>query len=367
MNKKRRICCALIAFLLIFILGGVPARGEGTQVVLSFVGDCTLGSEDHVRHRATSFDSYIAQHGYAYPFAGTQQVLGEDDVTVINLENVFYPYQANKAEKTFNFRGPPEFVEILKQGSVELCFLGNNHTMDYGMRGFESTVSTLEDAGQNWFAVTDHSVKTWVYQKDGVKVGFTGLYYSYWHRGLDRVKQSFQELKDAGCQFIVAVMHGGVEYAPRHDGKMERLARFLVDQGAGLVVGHHPHVLHGVEVYDHATILYSLGNFAFGGNNNLRATDTMIAQVTLHFDPQGRYTGQRVNLIPAFPSSQLAFNDYQPVLACGDDARRIIHSVSDISPVPLKPYQEGIGALQDFVPARETIASTGEMYVHHTP
>ena len=78
----------------------------------------------------------------------------------------------------------------------------------------------------------------------------------------------------------------------------------------------------------------------------------MIAQVNLHFDQQGRYTGQQLNLIPAFPSSQLKRNDFQPVLAFGEDAKRIIDHVSEVSPAPLKPYQEGIGAVQDFVPAK---------------
>lgn len=358
MKKRHSIRCI---FLVSLALWGVPALAApatdgGTQIVLSLVGDCALGSEDSLRDRDTSFDSYIARHGYAYPFSKVQQVLGQDDVTIINLESVLYPYQSNKRTKTYNFRGPPDFAQILPQGSVELAFLGNNHTMDYGMPGFQSTVDALQSVGTAWFGVTDHSVKTWIYEKNGVKVGFTGLNYTYWHRekGAKRVQQSFQELKDAGCDFIVAVMHAGSEYAQKHNWKQQRLSRFLLSQGAGLVVGHHPHVLHGVEVVGHANVVYSLGNFAFGGNAKLRVTETMIAQVTLHFDEEGSYAGQQLNLIPAFPSSQLEYNDFQPVLAHGDDARRIIENVSSVSPVPLKPYQEGIGAVQDFVPAPQS-------------
>ena len=283
-------------------------------------------------------------------------MFANDDVTVINLEGVLYPFQNNKRTKTYNFRGPPEFAHILPQGSVELAFLGNNHTMDYGMPGYQSTVDAIESAGADWFGVTDHSVKTWIYEKNGVKVGFTGLNYTYWHRekGMARVQESFEQLKEAGCDFIVAVMHAGSEYAKKQNWKQERLSKFLVEQGAGLVAGHHPHVLHGVEVYQHATILHSLGNFSFGGNAKLRVEESMIAQVTLHFDESGTYTGQQLNLLPAFPSSQLDYNDFQPVLARGDDARRILEGVSSVSPEPLAPYQEGIGALQPFLPAPPT-------------
>lgn len=360
MSTRRAACIFLVSLLLFLSLWSPAAMAEGTDILLSFVGDCTLGSEEHVRLKPESFDSYIQQHGHAYPFSGVRQVFENDDVTVINLENVFYDSESHKAQKTYNFRGPTAFTEILTQGSVELSFLGNNHTMDYGLPGFESTVHALEAGGHNWFAVTDHSVKTWIYEKDGIKVGFTGLYFSYWIRGLDRVKDSLQQLKDAGCDVIVAVMHGGGEYAPRHGSNMERLAKFLIKYGANLVVGHHPHVLHGVEVHEGASIVYSLGNFSFGGNKQLRVTDTMIAQATLRFDAQGRYLGHQLNLLPAHPSTQLDYNDYRPVLAQGEEAQRIIAHVSRISPKPLKPYQDGIGAVQDFVPALTPPHQTGE-------
>lgn len=349
---RRCFCFVFLLFMCLMALG-VQASDEGTEILLSFTGDCTLGSEERTRQQPTSFDSYIEQHGYAYPFEKVQSVLAHDDVTVINLENVFYPHQANRVPKTYNFRGPTEFARILTEGSVELSFLGNNHTMDYGYPGFRSTVRTLEEGGHSWFATTDHGVKTWVYEKNGVKVGFTGCYISYYYRHPERVKQGMEELKTQGCDFIVAVMHGGVEYGPRQDAHMERLARFFVDQGAGLVVGHHPHVLHGVEVYKNATILYSLGNFSFGGNKGLRTTQTMIAQAKLRFDARGRYISHQVNLIPARPSGTMEYNNYQPVLAQGEEAQAIIDLVASMSTIPLNPHVDGVGAWQEPVPSAQ--------------
>lgn len=347
--------CICFVFLLLMCLVGANAweAGGGTEVLLSFTGDCTLGSEERTRHQLSSFDSYIEQHGYAYPFEQVQSVLAHDDVTVINLENVFYQYQANRRPKTYNFRGPTDFARILTEGSVELSYLGNNHTMDYGYQGFRSTVRTLEEGGHGWFATTDDGIKTWIYEKNGVKVGFTGCYITYFNRHPEQVKKGFEQLREQGCAFIVAVMHGGEEYGPRQDERVQRLARFLVDQGAGLVVGHHPHVLHGVDIYRGATILYSLGNFSFGGNKELRATKTMIAQARLRFDAQGRYAGHQVNLIPARPSGTMEYNNYQPVLVQGQEAQAIIDLVASMSDVPLNPHVDGVGAWQEPVlPAR---------------
>lgn len=345
--------CFYLVFVLLFL--SLPAAAEGTDILLTFTGDCTLGSEERLRSRVYSFDSYIAQHGYAYPFKKVQSLLAHDDVTVINLESVFYANERNRVSKTYNFRGPPDFVNILSAGSVELAYLGNNHTGDYGRQGLTKTIETLEAAGLAWFGVPYPSQTTWIYEKDSVKVGFVGGYIGQWSRDPQGMRDAFDDLRQQGCAFIAAVMHGGAEYALRQNADQQRFAQFLINQGADLVVGHHPHVLQGVERLGDANIVYSLGNFSFGGNAALRATQTMLAQVRVSFDKEGRYTGQQLNLIPAYPSGTLEYNDYQPVLVGGEEAQAIIDLVAEQSNYPLKPYQEGIGALQDFLPAVEAV------------
>ena len=342
--------CIYLVFALLLLLA--PTQAENTEILLTFTGDCTLGGEERLRSRPYSFDSYIIEHGYAYPFEKVQNILAHDDVTVINLENVFYPYERNRIPRTYNFRGPTDFVSILSEGSVELSYLGNNHIGDYGWQGLKSTISTLEAAGLAWFGVPfPKKLATWTFEKNGVKIGFTGCYIGQWGRDPQGLRDTFLDLRQQGCAVVVAVMHGGTEYAARQDGNQERFARFLVNQGADLVVGHHPHVLQGVERVGSANVVYSLGNFSFGGNAALRATQTMLAQVRLSFDAQGEYLGQQLNLIPAHPSGTLEFNNYQPVPVEGTEAQAIIDLVGTQSNYPLNPYQEGIGALQDFLPA----------------
>lgn len=345
----KRCLSLLLALLLVGLC--LPAFAR-TQVLMSFTGDCTLGSENYLRGRPTSFDSYIRQFGYAYPFAKVQHLFSRDDVTVINFEGVLYEHEANKVKKTYNFRGPLDFANILTEGSVELCFLGNNHVEDYGRPGFNSTIEAIEAVGKNWFAVTPFGSRVHVYEKNGIRIGFTGIYVSTWARDPLSLRESFDELKKQDCDFIVGIMHGGGEYSGRQGRGMERLAQAMVSHGAGLVVGHHPHVLHGIELMGDATVLYSLGNFSFGGNAQLRSTQTMVAQVRLDFADDGRYLGQQLIIHPAHPSGTLQYNNFQPVPVSGRDAESIMQLLQRMSPVRLKPYRLGLGAVQDYVPVR---------------
>lgn len=319
---------------------------EETEILLSFTGDCTLGSEDRLMKKPYSFHAYIEKEGYAYPFEKVQSIFENDDVTVINLENVFYDSTRNRVKKTYNFRGPTDFAQILTAGSVELSFLGNNHTYDYSYQGFRSTVSAIEEEGLAWLVTNDEVMKTWIYEKNGIKIGFAGCYITYFNNNRSKVAQSFQELKDRGADFIVGIMHGGEEYGPRQNKGIIRMARFFADQGAGLVVGHHPHVLHGMEIYNNTTIFYSLGNFSFGGNAQLRSFQTAVLQAVLRFDESGRYVEHQVNILPAHTSGTLEYNNYQPVLVGGKEAKDIIDLIGSMSEFVLEPYIPDIGAWQ---------------------
>jgi len=324
---------------------------EVVEVVITLAGDCTLGSEEHTRRNLLSFDSFVAARGYGYPFARVQSLFAHDDVTVINLEGVFYDHSANRVEKTYNFRGPTDFAQILPAGSVEAVFVGNNHIIDYGIQGFRSTIAALEAVGVPWFATTNMLNNTWIFEKEGFKVGFTGAYSATFGGFRKQMEKDMQTLKDAGCDAIVAVMHAGREYSPVRVQSQERLAAWYVRNGATLVVGHHPHVVQGMEVTDGASIIYSLGNFSFGGNAKLRATQALLAQVTLRFSREAGYLGHQVNLIPACPSGTLEYNNFQPVILRGREARAVMELVQHDSPFELAPYIEGLGALQPFVPA----------------
>ncbi|MDD4079797.1 MAG: CapA family protein [Eubacteriales bacterium] len=349
---RRTLAMALVCLI---ALSCLPAKagGDVVEVVVTLAGDSTLGSEEHIRRNLLSFDSFIAARGYDYPFKKVQSIFAGDDVTVINLEGVFYNHSANRAEKTYNFRGPTDFARILPAGSVEAVFVGNNHIIDYGIQGFRSTIAALEEVSVPWFAATNMLSNTWILEKGGFKVGFTGAYNATFGGFRDQMVKDLQTLKDAGCDAIVAVMHAGAEYSPVRVKSQERLAKWYVENGASVVVGHHPHVVQGMDIIGGVSVVYSLGNFSFGGNAQLRATQALLAQVTLRFSREEGYLGHQVNLIPVSPSGTADYNNYQPVILRGDAARAVIELAQRDTPFELAPYVEGVGALQPFVPAPE--------------
>ena len=349
---------ALISLLLCVAMLFSFASAEETdtndaasQIVVTFLGDCTLGSEDQFWDRDFSFVHYINQYGYDYPFSLVQDVIGNDDLTVANLENVFYEYTANKAQKTYCFRAPTSFARILTAGSVEAVNLSNNHTEDYGARGIRVTVETLENEGIGWFGTTEYADDVYIYEKDGIKIGFVGMYLTYWWAHNDMLKANFQKLYDAECDVIVGVMHGGTEYSFYHEDAQDKLADYMIKMGASVVVGHHPHVLQGVYVKNNATVVYSLGNFVIGGNKAMRAYQSAMAQFTFSFDENGEYLGHQLNIIPCQYSGSREYNDYRPYMFTGSEAEKVIEAMRRDSNIRLKPYVEGIGAVQDFVPA----------------
>lgn len=367
----------IVSFFLLAALlcAALPALGEteipdgtATQIVVTFTGDCTLGCDPTMRGRDAGFEAYIQKYGYGYPFEKVKQYFEQDDLTVINLEGTFYNYDADlKPNSTYHFRGPTDFVNILTESSVEACSLGNNHMMDYGISGLQSTIKTLEDAGVHWFGTINEGVaESYAFEKDGVKIGFVSIYISdWWVPGMPLViKDQIQALKDGGCSLVIACMHGGVEYDTRHDTNQERMADQLIRYGAEIVVGNHPHSIQGVRDVDGVCTLWSLGNFSFGGNSSVVVSrkkspnygkinlGTFLAQFTFSFDQNGRYLGHLLNIIPCHVSGTSEYNNYQPVPVTGAEADKVIKAIRDDTYLrKLNPFVEGVGAMQDFKPA----------------
>ena len=133
-----------LGLLVVMLLSFASARAD-RSVVLTFAGDCTLGSEEALRDKDYSFDSYAARYGYDYFFAGFKDIFASDDLTCVNLECVLKDDGSGEdTKKQWRFRGLTSYAAILSEGSVELVNLANNHTIDYGEQGFDSTVHALE-------------------------------------------------------------------------------------------------------------------------------------------------------------------------------------------------------------------------------
>lgn len=347
-KKGLWLCCLVLWLLPAFALGD-------KQVTITFLGDCTIGGEERLRDRENSFDGYYRAYGPDYFFEKVQSVIANDDLTVANLECVFAQNAGGKVQKTYCFRGLPEYTQVLTGSSVECVNVANNHTLDYSDVGMRRTMKILDEAGIHWFGSNEIARQTWVYEKDGIKIGFLGAELHYWASYRPNLLKQINALRQDGCQVIVASLHGGEEYGARRDKGQENASHWFVNNGCDVVIGHHPHVPLGIEVYKNATICFSLGNFVFGGNAAIkqeRARYSGLFQFTFTFDDENRYLGHQLNIIPAFVSADPAVNHYQPYLVQGSEAKAVLHCMQLDCDFRLKPYVEGVGAVQDFVPAK---------------
>ena len=146
---------------------------------------------------------------------------------------------------------------------------------------------------------------------------------------LTQIESGIKKLKKKNCALIIVSMHEGIErqYSPESDQK--GIAHFAIDHGADIVLGHHPHVLQGVEKYKGAYIVYSLGNFCFGGNSNPSDKDTMIARPTFVFKNGRLKKGQTIlRLVPCCLSSTTSYNNYQPTPKTGSERTRLLGKIN---------------------------------------
>ena len=341
-------------------------KNEASKIVINFLGDCTLACHETDHGKDNTIEEYVKKYGADYPFYRVQHILEQDDLTVANFEGTLHNtndgyYTVPK--KTYSFRGDESMAEVLKAGSVEAVSLANNHIGDYGTPGYEDTVRVLNEQNIPWFACSEYGSQTFVYEKDGIRIGFISAYISFFWNNLGVIQKAMKELKDQNCSAIIGIMHGGVEYDKRHDDYQLGLARAFIRYGCDLVIGHHPHCLQGYGVVEGVPVYYSLGNFVFGGNARLNTTRkgvaksvkyTMILSYALSFDENGVFLGSRANLIPCRLSEDENVNYYQPYAVLGADAAGAIEEVlyDTKAPYLLNGYEEGVGALQEFVPAR---------------
>ena len=129
------------------------------------------------------------------------------------------------------------------------------------------------------------------------------------------------------CEVLIASIHWGKEKKYEATDLQVRLAHAIVDAGADLVIGHHSHVVGGIENYKGVQIVYSPGNFCFGGNDHPYDTDAMIYQQTFVMGTDG-IASTSAKIIPISVSSNRVVNNYQPVILTGDDAKRVLRKVA---------------------------------------
>ncbi|MEF2590461.1 MAG: CapA family protein [Blautia obeum] len=295
---------------------------DPVSLTLSVVGDCTLGTDEYFDYD-TSLNAYYENYGADYFMANVKSIFSKDDLTIANFEGTLTE-STEREDKQFAFKAPASYANILTAGSIEAVNTANNHSHDYGEESFNDTLKALDTANILHFGYDETAVT----EVKGVKVGLVGIYELNDHLGREeQLKQNIAKVKQDGAQLIVVIFHWGNEKEEVPDENQKTLGHLAIDEGADLVCGHHPHVLQGIEEYKGKNIVYSLGNFCFGGNAYPSDMDTIIFQQTFTIDQNGVKDDNATNIIPCSISSDSDYNNYQPTPAEGEEATRIMQKI----------------------------------------
>lgn len=327
---------------------------------LTFVaaGDVTLGS-----HFQEWIDERIAKDGWSdelvntYAFENVGTYFRTADVAFVNFEGTLTERGA-QATKKFTFRARPELVNVLVDGGIDVVSFSNNHAWDYGDQGLLDTIHHLSEAGiqQAGAGRNGEEARTpAVLTSNGISIGFlayaavgrydphqapTGIEYDTTKPGIaacardfpclyEKVVTDTQKLAEQ-VDVPVVSFHWGVEKNYEPEEFQVVLAHAAVDAGAKVVLGHHPHVLQGVEVYKGSVIFYSLGNFIFGGNWKPDDLDSIIARLTFEKSDNGTRV-RSAGVVPiqiSDPEDNLFF---QPFVFEGAEADRVLNKLAGVS------------------------------------
>jgi poly-gamma-glutamate capsule biosynthesis protein CapA/YwtB (metallophosphatase superfamily) len=297
-----------------------------TEVLMSAVGDCTIGTDSKFNYE-TSLPAMVVNQDkdFSYLFKNVSSIFSTDDVTIANLETTFTD-STDKENKQFTFKASSDYAKSLPLGSIEGVNISNNHIYDYKLKGFEDTKLALENVNVNYFG----EGSKWVTTINDQSFGFLG--YRGWSLDkvfLSKIKEDIAELKKTNSVVIIN-FHWGSENQYYPIAAQKELAYYAIDNGADIILGHHPHVIQGIERYKNRIIAYSLGNFCFGGNSNPKDKDTFIFQSNFKFT-NNSLTSIGIRVIPCSISSVSYRNDYCPTVIKGDAKLNLLTKLNKIS------------------------------------
>lgn len=284
------------------------ASGEidSFTIDLSIAGDFVLATYMGQVYEG-SFSWYAQNYGPSYFLENVSHIFDADDFTIVNLECVITDNPLKEVAKDHNpaywFKGPSSNLEILTVGSVECVSLANNHAGDYGSQGRKDTIDAVTAAGL-YYGNNDH---TFYLEKNGFRIAVIchGLW-GEWQA--DAIAKRIDEA-ELNSDYQIVFYHGGKEGIHSPEEWKIRASRKLVDAGADLVIGNHPHVLQPFEVYKGVKIVYSVGNFCYGGSRNPE-NRTIIYKQVLTIEG-GELIAETSEIIPCYVYTG-STNNWQP-------------------------------------------------------
>lgn len=278
---------------------------------------------------------YLTSNGVDYPWANVSHLFSSANIGFVNLECCISTGGTPVPGKAYCFRGPPDAVGGMARAGIDVVSLANNHSKDYGTGALLDTFTYLEESGVRWCGAGKNAEEAYactVLTVHGRKVGFlafNSIVPSGWPATAEGpgcattwdeelIADSIKNAK-AECDYVVASFHWGIELDTSPTGGQRNLAHLAVDSGANLVLGHHPHVVQGFELYKNGLIAYSLGNFIFSPPREI-SSKTVLLVATI--GPEGLI---QAKILP------VVIRNCRPVLMEGSQARSWLDIISGYS------------------------------------
>ncbi len=341
MDKLCRICLLVVIIGLVGALAGCRAGPQAPSIArarLASVPEPVPPPPKKLHMVAVGdimLDRSVGQKINANGCAGIIEQVAEQlrqaDITFGNLECPLSTVGPHQPSGACVFRADPKTVKVLVLGGFDIVSLANNHTLNSGAAALLQTLDHLTEAGIAYVGAArqrDHGSEPTFFAVQDIRIGFlayTDLDFSHGShskvdRELTRLRAQITEAQN-NCNLLIVSYHWGQEYRRRPTARQVEVAHASIEAGADLVLGHHPHVLGGVEVYQKKLILYSMGNFIF----DQRSGERMESGIFDLYYTQG--WGWRVEMTPVWiPRSRLG-----PEYVTGERRTRILERFQQMS------------------------------------
>ena len=312
-----------------------PKSAADNTALLSFVGDCSIGDGYNSIKSTNSYHSVVDREGYAWPFSLVKEYLASDDLTIANLEAVLTEQNQHK-DIMFPLRAAPDHVNILLEGSIEVVNTVNNHCMDYFRQGYVDSLAVLDEAGIARFGSVSYGMVNGfddllVRDVNGIRFGFVGMTYPQSGDTKNLIKRIQKLKEEEGCDIVIVSLHWGRETHMTQTGGQVTMAKQLIDGGADVIYGHHPHVLQPMLFYQGKPIMFSTGNFTFGTMSKVDP-HTGIFRFTYQ-KAEDRVFLSEIEVIPCQTSGS---GDYRPFVLTDEAEIRKTFQILTVKNVPAK-------------------------------
>lgn len=321
----KRTLLSITAYLILLAL---PVTVTAEEIIINAVGDVML---------AGRWTTDIRKKGYDFPFAATKNELVRGDINLANLESPISRNGSEFTQKKYRFRAEPAVAKALRTAGFNLVTLANNHSMDFGGEALSETMRHLRSAGIAWIGAGENlneARKRAVFTIKNKTIAFLAFsstlpaeFYAGSNQpgtvpGWEKIYANDIAWARREADYVIATFHWGTEGSSQTHAYQRAAARRAIDAGADAVIGHHPHVLQGIERYGKGIIFYSLGNFAFASTSK---TADFGALVRLRLDG----TDREAEIVPLdVLAGRVRF---QPRILSGKRARTVIDRLNHLS------------------------------------